>query len=185
MNTDLIDEYVAEYLKNPVSIVLNSFSLKEEESYAFIDISVMVSASSMKVSGEGVGLVDAGFNALINHFSRDYPSLATIQLSDLYFQISTKSEQSVNLKSKTLMRLEFSNFRKNKTFFEDRTTSIGFTAISVLVKAIEFYINSELLFKRVRFLIKDAEDRSRYDVASKLKYVLSRVVEVTSYQDVT
>ena len=185
MNTSLIDEYTAEYLKNPVSIVLNSFSSKEEESYASIDINVIVSGESVKISGEGVGLVDAGFNSLVNHFSSEYPSLKTIQLSDLYFQINTKGEQSVNLKSKTLMRLEFSNFRKNKTFFEDVTTSIGFTAISVLAKAIEFYINSELLFKRVRFLIEDAEDRSRYDVASKLKYVLSRVVEVTSYQDVT
>ena len=185
MNTNLIDEYVTEYLQSPTRIVLNCFSSKEEESYASVCISMMVNGENVEVSGDGVGLVDAGFNTLVNHFSKHYPSLATIELSDLYFQIDTKGEQSVNLKSKTLMKLEFSNFRKNKTFFENRTTSIGFTAISVLIKAIEFYINSELLFKRIRFLIKDAEDRSRYDVASKFKYILSKVVEVTNYQDVT
>ena len=37
-----------------------------------------------------------------------------------------------------------------------REPLIGFTGVSVLVKAFEFYVNCELLFKRLKFLIGDA-----------------------------
>ena len=61
---------------------------------------------------------------------------------------------------------------------------MSFTAISVLTKAIEFYVNSELLFKRLKYLLDDAESRGRHDVASDFKYALTKVVEVTSYQSI-
>ena len=61
---------------------------------------------------------------------------------------------------------------------------MGYTGVSVLVSAIEFYINCELLFKRMKFLLEDAESRGRHDVASRYKYVLSKVVEVTNYQTI-
>ena len=73
---------------------------------------------------------------------------------------------------------------KDKTCFSENTTSMSFTGISVLVKAFQFYINCELLFKRLKFLIEDAEKRSRPNVAAKYKYDLSKVVEVTNYQSI-
>ena len=121
----------------------------------------------------------------MSNYSSEYPSLRTIGLSDLYFQVDHKASAGLSFKSKTKMKLEFRNDSKDRTFFSERTTSMGFTGVSVLVKAFEFYINCELLFKRLKFLIKDAEDRNRSDVASKYKYNLSKVVEVTSYENIT
>lgn len=82
------------------------------------------------------------------------------------------------------MKLEFENASKNKTLFESKTSSIGLTAINVLSKAMQFYINCEILFKRVKFLLEDAKSRNRSDIASRYQYVLTKVVEVTNYKDV-
>jgi hypothetical protein len=185
MNRDLIIEYFEQYLVDPLKMRLDSYTLEEQKSDANIQMSLLVNDELITVSGQGVGLVDAGFNAFVSHFSEKHPSLSTISLSDVYFQIDTSAKDALNLKSKTIMKLEFENDRKSKVCFMDRTASMGFTAVSVLTKAIEFYVNSETLFKRVKFLIEEAESRSRPDVAAQYKYALSKVVEVTSYQYVS
>lgn len=184
MNRELILQYFLEYLRTPFSLHLNSFQLFEKEGVAEITLNILENNEDLSISGNGVGLVDAGFNALMEHYGTTYTSLSTIQLSDLYFQVDHKSSAGLSLKSKTLMKLEFRNDSKDKTFFSERTTSIGFTGVSVLVKAFEFYVNCELLFKRLKFLIGDADARGRGDVASKYRYELSKVVEVTSYKSV-
>lgn len=185
MNKDLILQYFVEYLSQQISLKLMSFQLFEKDGHADITMNLDQGGTEVSFSGSGVGLVDSGFNALMAKYSSEYPSLKTIGLSDLYFQVDHKASAGLSVKSKTKMKLEFRNDSKNRTFFSERTTSMGFTGISVLVKAFEFYINCELLFKRLKFLIKDAEDRNRSDVASKYKYNLSKVVEVTSYENIT
>lgn len=184
MNTTVIDELFEKYLKNKLSLNLQSYALDEKKSEAIIKICLEVDKEEVLIQGEGVGLVDAGFNAYIDYFSEKHPSLSTISLSDVYFQIDTGNREVLDLKSKTLLKLEFENDKKNKTCFSDRTQSMSFTAISVLTKAIEFYVNSELLFKRLKYLLDDAESRGRHDVASNFKYALTKVVEVTSYQSI-
>ena len=185
MNTELIYGYFDKYLDKPIKITPLSYKLEERELNSQIEIKLLINDQEECISGSGVGLVDAGFDAFIGHFSDQHPSLSTISLTDVYFQIDAGKKDALNLRSKTLMKLEFENDRKFKTVFEDKTTSMGLTAVSVLTKAFEFYTNSELLFKRVRFLLEDAEKRSRYDVASEFRYVLTQVVGVTSYQSVS
>lgn len=182
MNTEVISEMFDKYLDNKLSIKLHSYELREQRSEATMIINAEVNGELIAMSGNGVGLVDSGFNAFVNYFSEMHPSLSTISLSDIYFQIDVGNKDALDLKSKTILKLEFENDRKNKTCFTDKTRSMGYTAVSVLSKAIEFYINSERLFKRLKFLLEDAEKRSRYDVASTFRYALSKVVEVTSYQ---
>ena len=184
MNRDLILKYFVEYLKQKISLQLNSFQLFEKEGCADISLNISDGDEKITISGTGVGLVDAGFNALLGHYNESYRSLNTITLSDLYFQVDHKSSAGLSLKSKTKMKLEFRNDMKDKTCFSERTTSMGFTGVSVLIKAFEFYMNCELLFKRLKFLISEAENRGRSDVAAKYKYELSKVVEVTNYQTI-
>lgn len=184
MNTELIQEYIEEYLQEPFKMRLSSYTVTEQESLASVELGLVINGANHTAVGTGIGLVDAGFNSLMGHLSEKYTSLLTIRLTDIYFQIDLKRDV-VDLKSKTLIKIEFENDRKKKVFFKDRTTSLGFTTMSVLVKAIEFYVNSELLFKRLKYLVKEAEGRSRPDVASKFRYMLSKIVEVTSYQTVS
>lgn len=184
MNRDLILQYFVEYLKEKISLQLNSFQLFEKQESAEISMNILQSGEEVSFNGTGVGLVDAGFNALVGYYGGSYRSLNTITLSDLYFQVDYKSSAELSLKSKTKMKLEFRNDKKDKTCFSERTTSMGFTGISVLVQAFEFYMNCELLFKRLKFLICEADSRGRADIAAKYRYALSKVVEVTCYQSI-
>lgn len=184
MNTELIQEYIEEYLQEPFRMTLSHYSAIEKESFASVELAIAINGEPETITGTGVGLVDAGFMSLVSHLSEEFTSLTTIRLADIYFRIDSK-RGGMDLKSKTLIKIEFENNRKGKVFFEDRTTSLGFTAMRVLVKAVEFYVNSELLFKRIKYLVKDAEKRSRPEAACKFKYVLSKIVEVTSYQTVS
>lgn len=184
MNKDLAWKFIREYVSDPVSIILNSYSSCEDFNQTSINIKLTVNEKPVEIEGIGVGLVDAGFNAFVGFFAREYASLSTIRLSDVFFQIDTNHGRSLTLKSKTVMKLEFENASKNKTLFESKTSSIGLTAINVLSKAMQFYINCEILFKRVKFLLEDAKSRNRSDVASRYQYVLTKVVEVTNYKDV-
>ena len=182
MNRDLILEYFVEYLTEVKSIKLISIELNENSEETNVKLKLSVDNEVKELPGKGVGIVDAGFNALSDGFGEQFKSLSTIQLSDLYFQVDHSAGRELSLKSKTKMKLEFRNDSKDKMCFSEKTTSMSFTSISVLVKAFEFYINCENLFKRLKFLIKDADQRGRSDVASKYRYNLSKVVEVTSYE---
>lgn len=184
MNRDLILEYFVEYLEHRVRVKMLSLSLFEQENQTEVAIKLMVDDKECDVVGTGVGIVDAGFNALVNGFGQTYKSLNTIELSDLYFQVDHSASRGPSLKSKTTMKIEFRNDMKDRTFFSGNTTSMSYTAATVLVKAFEFYINCELLFKRLKFLIQDAESRSRPNISAKYKYDLSKVVEVTNYQSI-
>ena len=114
MNTRVIDELFEKYLKNKLSLNLQSYILDEKKSEAIIKICLEVDEEEVLIQGEGVGLVDAGFNAYINYFSEKHPSLSTISLSDVYFQIDTGNREVLDLKSKTLLKLEFENDKKIK-----------------------------------------------------------------------
>lgn len=185
MNTEIILQYFLEYLTEKKSLELKSYQLFEEPDHSKIELALRDDGKDIVIDGAGVGMIDAGFNSLINHFSKHYLSLNTIKLEDVYFQVDHRSDKDLSLKSKTEIKLEFSNHCRDRTWFSGKTSSMGYTGVSVLVSAIEFYMNCELLFKRVKFLLEDAENRSRHDIASTYKYVLTRVVEVTNYQTIT
>ena len=184
MNRDLILEYFVEYLTEKVTLTLMSLNLVESLEETKLTLTIKDSVTTNEITGRGVGIVDAGFNALLQSFREKYTSLNTIQLSDVYFQVDHSDRTQLSLKSKTFMKLEFRNDSKSRTCFSETMTSMSFTGVSVLVKAFEFYMNCELLFKRLKFLIVDAESRGREDVASRYRYALSKVVEVTRYQDI-
>ena len=184
MNTDIILQYFLEYLTEKKTLQLTSYQLLEEPDSSKIVLNIKDTEQDLCIEGTGVGMVDAGFNCLVNHFSNQFPSLETIKLEDVYFQIDHRAGKDVSFKSKTEIKLEFSNHCKDRTCFSGKTKSLGYTGVSVLVSAVEFYINCELLFKRIKFLLEDAENRGREDVASRYRYVLSKVVEVTNYQTI-
>ena len=184
MNRDLILKYFVEYLKDRVELKLLSLNLCEDRDHANITLKLQHNSEECEFSGQGVGVVDAGFNALVQNYGDSYKSLNTIALSDLYFHVDHSAGRELSLKSKTMMKIEFRNDMSDKTYFSENTTSISFTGVSVLVKAFQFYMNCELLFKRLKFLIEEAESRSRSDVAAKYRYELSKVVEVTNYQSI-
>ena len=185
MNHEELQGYISEYLKEQkTSLQIKNYNLEESSLGATINIELLVCDQLVSISGTGVGLVDATYDALMGHFGDQHSSLNTLELSDVYFNTDIRSSNNMgqNRKSRMAIVLEFKNAAKNSSSFRSKTSSVSYAAVSALVQAFEFYINCESLFKRVRFLLQDAQSRNRSDVAAAYQYVLTKIVEVTNYR---
>ena len=185
MNHEELRGYISEYLKDEkISLEIKSYGLEESTAGAQISIDLLVCDDLVPIYGSGVGLVDATHDALMGHFGEKYNSLDTLELSDVYFNTDLRSsnDPGQNRKSRMAIVLEFKNASKDASSFRSKTSSVSYATVEALVQAFEFYINCENLFKRMRFLLEDAQSRNRSDVAATYQYVLTKIVKVTNYR---
>lgn len=132
----------------------------------------------------GVGLVDALFLGLLEHYGKRFPSINTISfegfevLPDFSRKIKSGSESPVDV------AIKLSNSCNSVMTF--RTTGRSFVSACALgvFRAIEFYINAEKAFKKLKILIKEAQDRNRFDISQDYVSKISTIVKVTSYEQV-
>ncbi len=142
------------------------------------------SSKKIQLKCSGNGIVDAMFSGMLSHYSEDYPSIKNISFEG--FQVvpnfSDKSASGSEAEVQVMIRLTNSSNRV-MTF---RHTGGSFVAASViaLTNAMEFYINSEKAFRRLKFLISDAEKRNRSDIKQSYVSKISTIVKVTSYEEV-
>jgi len=131
---------------------------------------------------KGVGVVDAIYNCMINNYLSQYSSLQNIVFESFKvkpdFSDTRDSGSSANIE----VIISFSNCSKKTVSFRSSKRSIVSAAVQAVFNALEFYINSELTFKRLQFLLKDAKERNRGDLISRYEYHLSTMVSVTSYE---
>lgn len=136
------------------------------------------------VEGEGVGVVDAFFQALIARFSPEYPSLKTLRF--VGFQIDAKLDES-NQQSHTdavgVVRLLVANEKGDDFEFVSSSRSITASALQATLLAVEYFVNSERAFFITRRALKDAESRGRNDLVSTFAGRLSELVQNTSYSE--
>ena len=123
MNTDLILEYFLGFLTRK-TLQLKSYQLTEEPNSSKIILDLSDDGEDKLVEGSGVGMIDAGFNSLVNHFSK-HSSLNTVKLEDVYFQVDHRANKDVSFKSKMEIKLEFSNHCKDKSWFSERLDQWG------------------------------------------------------------
>tara|TARA_B100001094_G_C17792662_1_gene605127 strand:- start:31 stop:588 length:558 start_codon:yes stop_codon:yes gene_type:complete len=184
MNVEEIQEYIEEYLQDKkTNLKITNYTLKESASGATIVLRLLSSGDEIELTGTGVGLLDACWAALVAGFKDEYGSLNRIELTDAYFRTDVRKGSDVNssMKSRMVINLEFKNQSKNIVSFRRRTSSVSYSSVSAVVAAIEFYINCEKLFNRLRFLTEEAKGRNRSDIAQKYCYALSKIVQVTNY----
>ena len=60
------------------------------------------------------------------------------------------------------------------------------SACECLLRGVEFFLNSELAFKKIKTFIKDAKGRDRYDLVSKYQMKLATIVNtnIAEYEEV-
>ena len=68
--------------------------------------------------------------------------------------------------------------------FHNKGKSFVKASVQGVFNAIEFYINCERSFKKLKFLIKEAQSRGRSDVAQRYVSKISAIVRITSYEQV-
>ena len=158
MNKEELRRFFQEYLPETFTLGLVDYKLFEAQGQeSKIDINVREGNQPILVTGKGVGLLDSAYNALFGHYSEAFSSLNDLELHDAYFQIDHKA---AILKSNMKMKIQFINSRGRITDFTCRESSVGLIGVKALVNALEFYANCELLFKRARYLTKEATDRA-------------------------
>lgn len=134
------------------------------------------------IDGEGVGLVDAFFNALVESLSPDYPSLECIRFhAFLATGENLTSRSGSGSDSASTVRLEVAN-RVGRTFvFSDSSRSITASCIKVTLCAVGYFVNSERSFFEVRGLLDDAKARQRPELVTHYTNILSQLVRNASY----
>lgn len=172
-----------------ISLDVNSLDFKEDRAgptSARISISSSNKKTKRHLTGVGVGIVDAMFQAFKDHFLKKYNSLMGIGLSSFTVVADNYSSQTPEgTDALVKVRICFRDTRGKIVPFTGTSRSLSMAAASSLVNAFEYYINSEVCFIKLRSLVKDAESRSRGDLRESYVSQLVRIVGVSSYEEVS
>lgn len=171
-----------------VAIQVVSLKLSEnyETSEAKLDAKLIeVSEGKPKkrvVHGEGVGLVDAYFDAMIKSYEQDFCSLDTIFIVD--FSVNAHIEHASKRRSdaKVTALLRVKNAEEHEYAFECTSSSSSHSSLAVVQEAIAFFINAELAYITLYKAIKDATERGRHDLITRYQNQMGTLVNATSYE---
>lgn len=134
------------------------------------------------IHGEGVGLVDACFDAMIKGYEEDFCSLDTISIVD--FTVNAHLEHGSKRRSdaKVTATLRVKNSQDHEYSFECTTSSISHSSVAAVQESIAFFINAELAYTRLHHALKDAKDRGRHDLVLRYQNQMGVLVNATSYE---
>ncbi len=139
----------------------------------------------ISVDGEGVGLVDAIFNALLERFGVEYQSIKSIEVVafNVEAKLDTKTDR-VGLDSIGCVTLGVNNSEGKLFEFSDESRSISRSAARAVLAAIEYFVNAERAFIMLHRARMDAKERRRDDLVTRYTRELAEVVKSTSFTEV-
>jgi len=177
----LFKEYLQDniFCLNPVSIIATE-TLESETSvsFSFFENKELVGLENKK----GAGFIDAVFRACLERYSLRYKSLERIKLTDFRIQPVFDfrgCELQTDAKTDVILTVEICS--KGPSRFSHHSDSIIFSGFTTIISIFEFYINCSLCYKRVKYLINEAESRQRADLTGKYKHDISHLVELGPY----
>src|SRR5580704_5195566 len=98
------------------------------------------------IHGEGVGLVDACFDAMIKSYHSDFCSLDTISIVDFIVNAHVEHGSSRKSDAKVTALLRVKNSQDHEYAFECTTSSISHSSVSAVQESIAFFINAQLAY---------------------------------------
>lgn len=169
-----------------ISVISLKFTENFETTRAMLDARLIeISDGKPKkksIQGEGVGLVDACFDAVIKSYNGQFCSLDTISIVD--FTISSHvghgSHRQSDAKVTALLRVK--NSQNHEYGFECTTSSISHSSVAAVQESAAFFINAELAYTRLHYALRDAKDRGRHDLVVRYENQMSTLVNATSYE---
>lgn len=137
------------------------------------------------IEGEGVGLVDALFKGIQAALVEDYPSIGHIHFVDFGVSGDFRGAKKDGARSDVpgMVRLAVENSNGRSFLFEDTSMSVSASSVSVVLRAVEHFVNAELAVLKVYSWIDDARKRNRADLAEKYTARLADLVENASYSE--
>jgi hypothetical protein len=157
-----------------------------ETSMALLDAKMIeISENKPKkksISGKGVGLVDACFDAIIKSYEEDYCSLETISIVDFAVNAHVGHGSRRQSDAQVTAILHVKNSQNYEYSFECTSPSISHSSVAVVQESIAFFMNAELAYTRMHYALNDAQERSRPDLVSRFQNSMGTLVNATSYE---
>lgn len=140
-------------------------------------------AQELSLSGAGVGVIDASFEALANYLESEYPSLRSIQFKSFEMRGDVKDSSRSGAEAPCCASLVISNSDGLPFRFESCDRSMISASLQAVVRGIEHFVNAERAFIRIYKALEDAKSRSRQDLVERFTFQLSELVKTTSYTE--
>lgn len=143
------------------------------------------SGKTPKIHGEGCGLVDALYGALLRRYGPEYQSLESIELTnfDVSARFDTKTGRA-GVDAVAEVSVDIRNSEGRIFTFSDASRSITTSTARAVIAAVEYFMNAERAFITLYRSLKDAHDRGREDLVTRYTRELAEVVKSTSYAEV-
>ena len=138
----------------------------------------------MVVEGDGVGTIDALFNALRTTLSADYASLNTIEFSVFEIRGLINAEVAIKSKAEAEATVGILNSEEREFTFRAKAPSVSHAGIMATLKAAEYFINSERTFVKLHNILEHYRSEGRSDLVQKYTTLMAEVVKNTSYSEV-
>ena len=145
-------------------------------------------AIAYNIKGVGKGLLDALFNALITKLVGDCHSLSNLRLEEFQVCVDEKDLKKLRRQGRgTDAHVEISLIINNGCGklipFRSRHRSMIAASVEVVIRTVEFFVNSERAVLRLKALVENASSRNRADLAEQYMSMLSSLVCNTSYEE--
>jgi hypothetical protein len=136
------------------------------------------------ITGNGVGVVDAMFHGLVTLYSGKYSSLKSIRFTDFSIKANIDTgRESARSDMAAEVALRVANSDDKEFVFTHGSPSITRSSLAVVLKCVEFFINSERAFIEVYRALQHAKREGRPDSITRYTAQLTTLVEATSYTE--
>ncbi len=171
--------------KDYIELHLDKLVIDEDSDEARSHVHLELSDNNgvkVTVDGDGVGLVDATFNALLERYGVEYQSIKSIEVVafNVEARLDTKTAKA-GVDSMGCVTLGVHNSEGKLFEFSDESRSISRSSARAVLAAVEYFVNAERAFITLHRARMDAKERRRDDLIVRYTRELAEVVKSTSY----
>ncbi|MCA9674695.1 MAG: hypothetical protein H6709_16145 [Kofleriaceae bacterium] len=182
-NLDLIRRVLG---ANLLELGLGHLSVDEQpDGETRVKVGVIEGGKAYDVEGQGVGLVHAVYNALLDRFAIEYQSLKSIELAGFTVDadVETKKDKA-GVDAVGKVTLDVTNSEGRRFTFSDSSRSVSASVARAVLAVVQYFVNAERAFILLHKARRDAVERGRHDLVARFTAELAEVVESTSYAEV-
>ena len=177
---------VAEVLQQRrTKLVIKDFSMQEDEC-ALSNVTCLLDGDgpSIRLTGQGNGMVDALFTALAYHFQDTCLCLNTVEFEDFSIRAHFKdTHRSYRSDAPVELTLALKTDLQTRLYFRATSRSLVSAVIEAVRKSIEFLINCEKTVIELYLHIEDLRRAARDLEAEDRVIKLGEVVRVANFEE--
>lgn len=149
-------------------------------------LTLETSAGQEIVDGQGVGLVDAVYRGLMQHFTRRFTSLAGLTFSGFSIQGQMETgRQPTGLDALVEVEIAVTNPDGRRYRFGARGRSTMAAALAAVVELAERFVNAERAYVHLHHALADAEARQRPDLVDQYTAALADLVRTNGFEAIS